>query len=67
MRVQIREDAVEVWALAAEPRTAYRFHLPRLYKSVLVDRSAWRWSAKYNRVKVTLAKGDNHAWPLLRG
>ncbi|CAD7696764.1 unnamed protein product [Ostreobium quekettii] len=60
------DSSVEAWAVASEGG-ATRFHIPRLYRRVVVDQCGYRLDASRGRLRIRLQKTSDSPWHFLKG
>ena len=64
VKMEFLEQAFEIWAVCA--KAAYRVFLPKLYKTIIPERSSVRVIAKKRKIIVTMQKYDNYEWRFLK-
>ena len=65
VRFQVRERELEVWVLGE--KAAWHFHVPRLYRPVIVERCSCRVATAARKVIVTLWKTSTNPWRFVKG
>ena len=64
IKMEFLEQAFEIWAVCA--KAAYRVFLPKLYKTIIPERSSVKVIAKKRKIIVTMQKYDNYEWRFLK-
>jgi len=64
VKMEFLEQAFEIWAICA--KAAYRVFLPKLYKTIIPERSSVKVIAKKRKIIVTMQKYDNYEWRFLK-
>ncbi len=64
IKMEFFEQAFEIWAVCA--KAAYRVFLPKLYKTIIPERSSVKVIAKKRKIIVTMQKYDNYEWRFLK-
>ena len=64
VKMEFLEQAFEIWAVCEN--AAYRVFLPKLYKTIIPERSSVKVIVKKRKIIVTLQKYDNYDWRFLK-